>query len=184
MLKEIWKDIKNYEGLYQVSTYGRIKSLSKFHRTSKNHSSIGYWTKDKILKEQYDKDGYAKINLIKNNKQKRFSIHQLVAQTFISNPCNYKYINHKNEIKNDNNINNLEWCNSCYNANYGNRNEKISKNKSKKIVQFDGDGKIIRIWDSITQASKELKIQISHISSCCNKKRSKTGGYSWRFFDE
>lgn len=123
---EIWKDIKDYEGLYQVSNLGRVKS------------------KRKILKAINSE--YLKVGLSKNGVQKTLTIHRLVAQAFIDNPNDYNFVNHKDENKHNNNLNNLEWCNNLYNVNYGKRNEKISKSQSKyKIIQKDKNNNIIKI---------------------------------------
>lgn len=101
---EIWKDIKDYEGLYQVSNIGRVRRLK------------GYYCKnDKIIKSRYDKDGYLQICLSKNNKTKFFRVHRLVACAFIDNLENKLYINHINGIKDDNRVENIEWCTASEN---------------------------------------------------------------------
>lgn len=125
---EIWKDISGYEGLYQISNLSNVKSLSRYvSRKNQNNVESGYFTKEKIMKPRVDKDGYLYVGLYKNKKVNNFKIHRLVALAFIANPNNYPLINHKNEIKNDNRISNLEWCDYKYNANYGSCREKISK---------------------------------------------------------
>ena len=115
-MEEIWIDIKGYEGLYQVSNLGRVKSLSKYAGNSLR--------KEKILKNYKDKDGYVKVILCKNNKTRFLSIHRLIAEAFIPNPDNLPQINHKDECKSNNSIDNLEWCSCKYNINYGNRTKK------------------------------------------------------------
>ena len=129
-MKEIWKDIKGYEGLYQISNYGEVKSLEK---------KAGFSTrKEKILKQHLDKDGYVKVYLCKNNKVKFLSVHRLIAEAFIPNPNNFPQINHKDENKQNNKIENLEWCTCKYNINYGTRTkrqkETIKNERSNKIV--------------------------------------------------
>ena len=111
-MKEIWKDIKDYEGLYQISNYGRIKSLSRkvfrYNHIAKRKIEIVY--KEKIRKTRIDKDGYYIINLHKNNIMKTYKVHRLVGENFIENKENKPYINHKDGNKLNNNILNLEWC--------------------------------------------------------------------------
>lgn len=108
---EIWKDVVGYEGLYEVSNLGHIKSL--------------WFNKEKLLTPINSK-GYYKVHLYKNGKLKDYSIHQIVAKAFIPNPNNYPGINHKDEVKTNNHADNLEWCNDAYNAVYGTRRERIA----------------------------------------------------------
>jgi hypothetical protein len=129
-MKEIWKEIKDYEGLYQISNLGRVKSLEK---------KVGFRKrKEKILKQHFDKDGYVKVYLCKNSKVKFLSVHRLIAQAFIPNPDELPQINHKDENKANNKIENLEWCTCKYNINYGTRTkrqkETIKNERSNKIV--------------------------------------------------
>ena len=165
-MKEIWKDIKGYEGLYQISNFGYIKSL---------HYSGG--TKQKIMKFGKDKDGYLQIILTKNKKHKVYKVHRLVAQTFIPNPDNLPQINHRDENKQNNNVNNLEWCSNKYNSNYGTKND---WNK-KKVAQYDLNGNFIKQYRSIIEASKEINKNHSHISQCCHHQRKSSYGFKWEF---
>ena len=108
---EIWRDIKDYEGLYQVSNFGRVRSL--------NYNKTG---EIKIMKLKKTRDGYLRVGLRKNGKQKWISIHRLVAEAFIPNPLNLPCVNHKiegEEGKKINTVENLEWCTYKYNTNYG-----------------------------------------------------------------
>ena len=113
---EIYKDIEGYEGLYQISNYGNVKSL--------NYKKTG---KDGLLKPQYDSDGYCQVSLYKHHKGKSFPIHRLVAEHFIDNPDNLYEVNHKDENKLNNCVDNLEWCSHEYNCNYGTRNKRHSE---------------------------------------------------------
>lgn len=119
--KQIWKDIPGYEGKYQVSNTGRVRSLN-YRRTGKT----------KMLKQSINKHGYKIIMLSKNGKCKTWQVHRLVALVFIPNPNNYPVINHKDENPSNNTVWNLEWCTQEYNINYGTRNEKASNNMSGK----------------------------------------------------
>ena len=114
---EIWKDIEGYEGLYQISSYGRIKSLRDHHGNYR----------EKILKQGTRKDGYKNTALSKDGKLKTYSVHRLVAAAFLDNPNNYPCVNHKDEQKYNNYVENLEWCTSKYNCNYGTKSERQSK---------------------------------------------------------
>ena len=115
MTEEIWKDIPGYEGLYQVSNFGRVKSL---RRPYGNNGGI-QWTKERILSPGKDKDGYLQVNLHCNGKQHQRKVHRLVAQAFLPNMDNLPMVNHKDEDKTNNNVDNLEWCDQKYNINYG-----------------------------------------------------------------
>ena len=161
-MKEIWKDIPNYERLYQVSNLGRIKSL--------------YYSKEKILTPKIDKDGYLLINLYKNHKSRTFKIHRIVAQVFLSNPNNYTEVNHKDENKQNNKVDNLEFCTHIYNQNYGSKNDWCSK----KVNQYDLNGNYIKTYNSLNKASKELNIS-NNIYLCCTGKIKTCGGYIWKY---
>lgn len=173
---EIWKDISEYEGLYQVSNLGRVKRI-----LFKNRVCIK--SKEKILKIQHNKFDYQVVRLSKNGIAKYKQVHRLVAEAFISNPNNLPQINHKDENKKNNKTENLEWCTRKYNCNYGTRNKKISissKNKGKIVLQLKDD-KIIKKWNNIITASRELKINDRNIVSCCKNRRKSAGGYQWQY---
>ena len=110
---EIWKDIEGYENLYQVSNLGRVKSL--------NYNHTG---KEKIMKAKKDK-GYLRVQLYKDGKPKFYSVHRLVATSFLPNPNNLSQVNHIDEDKSNNIVDNLEWCSAKYNSNYGTRIQRI-----------------------------------------------------------
>lgn len=132
-MKEIWKDIKGYESLYQVSNLGRVKSLAR-KVIKKNYVSF---KKERILKQQTDRYGYKKVILQRNYQIKTFSIHRLVAEAFLENPYNLPQINHKDENKENNCVLNLEYCDSKYNNNYGTRNIRVSETMKKKKYQYE-----------------------------------------------
>lgn len=164
---EIWKDIEGYKGLYQVSNYGQVKSLK--------------FGKEKILKQCKLKDGYLYVRLCQNGKGKTYKVHRLVVKCFLEAIEGKDIVNHKNEIKTDNRVENLEWVSSKENANYGTRNERISERHKKPILQFTKDMVFVREFDSATIASTELNINLGHINSVCNFKRKTCGGYIWRY---
>lgn len=122
-MKEIWKDINGYEGIYQISNLGNVKSLDRYVNSAiKNNSKVK--RKGQLLKPKLNQ-GYYEVSLIVGNNRKWFKVHRLVAEAFIPNPNNYPQINHKDEIKTNNRVDNLEWCDAKYNCNYGTRNSKI-----------------------------------------------------------
>ena len=176
-MKEEWRDIAGYEGLYQVSNFGRVKSLNYNH-------TIG---KERILKPSITKRGYLMVVLFKNKKGKTFLIHRLVAQAFIPNPNNYPCVNHKSEIKTQNNVENLEWCDNKYNLNYGTRVERIFKKTtngkcSKPVLQIDPTtDEVIAEFPSIHQVQRELGYKIAHISACCKGRRKTCGNFKCQF---
>lgn len=170
-MNEIWKDIKNFEGLYQVSNLGRIKSLER--KTNYIYKKGGqHLIKEKIIKQFQNKYGYLKCFLYKNGTRKTFNVHRLVAQAFIPNPNNLPQVNHKDENKKNNNIVNLEWCSNQYNAKY-------SKNKA--VIQYDTNGKYINEYSSIIDASNITNTCYSKIGSVCQGKRKKAGGFIWKY---
>lgn len=121
----------------------------------------------------------------KNKVDKFGAIHRLVAQAFIPNPNDLPQVNHKDENKANNCIDNLEWCTAKYNSNYGNRTKKVSKALSKKIEQYDINGNFIKEWDSMIEATKNVGVKSNcHIWQCCNKQRKSAYGYVWRYVDD
>ena len=177
MIKEIWKPIEGYNGLYQVSNMGRVKSLER--NVVKGKGGL-YKIEEKILKGSKDKDGYLCVNLSKDGKVKTHKIHRLVAQAFLPNPNNLPQVNHRNENKTDNRVENLEYCDSKYNNNFGTRTEKTQK----PILQFTKNGDFIKKWNSATQIQRELGFYNSHISNCCKGKYKSAYGYEWGYADD
>lgn len=166
---EIWTDIEGYLN-YQVSNMGRVKSLGD----DKNR-------KEKILKGGITKKGYLQVVLCKDGKTKKYYIHRLVAQAFIPNPNNLPQVNHRNEDKTDNRVDNLEWCDGKYNNNYGTKIERQKKKLFKSILQFTLDGEFIKKWDSTAQVEKELGIKNNNICNCLKGRNKTAGGYIWHY---
>lgn len=122
---EQWKDIQGYEGLYQVSNKGRVRSIDRVIK----HYPKDYFQKGRVLKSALSKNGYPMVILVNHNERKTRNVHRLVAETFIVNPNNFPEVNHKDEDKTNNSVENLEWCTRKYNANYGTRNMRIRKTR-------------------------------------------------------
>ena len=175
---EIWKDYKDYEGLYQASNLGRMRSIDRWV-SSKNGSM--QFIKGRILKPVTGSNDYLKVNLYKNNKVKDYLVHRIIAEIFLPNTDNLPYVNHKDENKQNNVVSNLEWCDAKYNTNYGTRNERISKRLSKPVLQYTLDGVFVREWESAKQAEREGGYQHGHIISVCGGKRNNHKGYIWEY---
>ena len=168
---EIWKKI-NLNPNYEVSNYGNVRSLDHYNTNGK---AIILYKGRKI--KPIIKGSYYTITISK----KQLYIHRLVAETFIPNPSNYPQVNHKDENKLNNCVDNLEWCTCHYNINYGARNNKAKMSKSKPILQYDLNGNFIKEWFGIKNASENLLIDKSNIGECCRNKRKTAGGYIWKF---
>lgn len=169
-LNEIWKDIPAFEGKYQASNYGRVRSLN-YLRTGK----------EQILKLTKNKDGYLVVTLFKNGKRKCFLVHRLVWLTFHGEiPEGYE-INHKSEVKTDNRLENLELVTRKENCNYGTRNARLTKALSKSVFQYDLEGNLINKWSSTSEVERQLGFYQGNISLCCRGKRKTCGGYIWRY---
>ena len=167
---EEWKDILGYEGLYQVSNIGRVRS---------NHS--GTW---KIMKQSIIKMGYKKILLRKNKERKSFFVHRLVATAFITNPDNLPFINHKDENPSNNNVENLEWCTHLYNMTYGTCQERARAThleRTPSISMYDKEGILKATFNSVVEAEKETGIPHSNIIACCKGRLKTVKGYVWRY---
>lgn len=173
-MEEIWKDVKGYEGRYQVSNKGRIKS---FLKSSRYPDEKGHVIKPHIAR------GYAFSCLSKNGKAKNYLVHRLVAQAFIPNPNNLKEINHIDENKLNNCVENLEWCTRNYNMAYGTARIRQGISLGKPVEQLAIDGIPIAIYASAEIASKITGIDPSSIRGCCIHEREYAGGYSWRYSD-
>lgn len=179
---EIWKDIKNYEGLYQVSNLGRVRSLDVRTYQKNKFGKFQYVLhKGKILKLQKQRNGYFTIDLHINGKFERKIIHRLVADAFIPNINNYQYINHKDSDISNNTVENLEWCTQKYNIKYAyDFGNKIPPNM-RSVNQIDDNGKIIETFISMQEAERKTNIRSANISKCCRKIRSRAGGYKWAY---
>lgn len=185
-MKEIWKDIPNYENFYQASNYGRIKSVEKMV-----WNGYQFWKREeKILKLTRDKKGYLNVGLSKNGKFKRCKVHRLIAKTFIPNLNNLPQINHINGIKTDNRVKNLEWCTNQENCIHARKNKLVKTPKgkdsklSKKIYQFNKDNIFIKEWTGINEVAKQLGVCRRSIQRCCRGERKTAGGYIWRYTNE
>lgn len=209
-MEEIWKDIKGYENLYQVSNLGRVKSLGRWvDYVSKNGKPFKRWQKETITYGSSDGDGYKRVTFRKNKKEDYWKVHRLVAIEFnLPIPDYLKWhdyeeldINHKDEDKANNNIDNLEWCTAEYNDNYGTRNNRMKNNLTNRkdisitTLQYTLDGQFVKEYPSASEAERQTGVSKEMIRKCCkggyiDKRTDKwininqSGGYIWKYKKE
>ena len=186
--KEEWRDIKDYKNLYQISSLGRVKSLRRTVKSKNGYRTVN----EKILKPRKKRNGYLQLLLSNEGKRTTMLVHRLVCEAFLHNPLNLPQINHKNEIKEDNRVENLEYCDARYNNNFGTRNERagISISKAKKGVFNTKHSKAVKcletgkIYPSLSEVNRQFGFSSGHICECCNSKRNICGGYHWCYVEQ
>lgn len=188
MMNEIWKDIEGYEGYYQVSNLGRVKSLPRIVRGGNNYRKV-----EERIRSQSSTHGYNTVILSANGKNKGVRVHRLVAKAFISNPDNKPEVNHKNGIKNDNRVENLEWVTASENMrhSFAELGQKPSmptlgkkgydNHSSKPVIQYDVDGEFIAEHGGASEAARLFGGNQSRISCCCRGETKICYGYVWRY---
>jgi len=157
---EIWKDIRGWEGFYRISNLGQVQNA----------------TTKKMLTPAIGSNGYLHVDL-RYFQKKTVSIHRLVAEAFVENPNKHPIVNHKDECKTNNTADNLEWCTTRYNVNYG----KGALAKNSPVVQLDRNGMVIKTWESMKQASEAIGIKYQGISRVCRNERRTCGGFGWMY---
>lgn len=167
-MKEMWIDIAGYNGLYQVSNFGRVRSIDRSVKTLHGTRKAS----ERILKPCVNKKGYLVVTLSKESQVYPARINRLVAEAFIPNPQKHPVVNHKDRNRSNNNADNLEWCTVEYNNRYS---------CAKAVVQYDVYGKRIAEWDAASDAGKILGINTSNIIQCCRGKRSTAGSFVWKY---
>ena len=145
---ETWKDVAEYEGFYQVSNKGNVYSVGRV-------DSRGHRRRGRILKPKYDRGGYLTVNLCKNGKMKTKKVHRLVAGAFLPNPNGLPQVNHRDEDKDNNNVENLEWCDARYNSNHGTRNERMAQAQSKKVRAVNAKTGDVVEFNSTAEAGRK-----------------------------
>ena len=173
---EIFKTVQGYDGLYEVSNYGNVKSLK--------------FGKEKILKPRDNNRGYLCVRLYKDGKWKDNKVHRLVVSVFVPNPDNLPEVNHKDEDKTNNNVDNLEWCTHEYNINHGTHNQRMAETltngkKSIPVDMFSKQGELIRQFPSAHEAERWLRVNgypkasCGAINRCCKGKLQSCYGFKW-----
>lgn len=182
-MEEVWKDVVGYEGLYQVSNKGNVKSLN-WKNTGKQQN---------LFLKPHNK-GYLQVELAKDGKKKCFVVHRLVATAFIPNPLGLPQVNHKDENKRNNFAENLEWCNASYNVNYSlelhrdqsgkgvpTRKRANTKRANQPINQFSQDGSLVKTWSDSRTIYLETGMSDWSITQCCRGNRHTAYGYTWQY---
>lgn len=184
MEQEIWKDIPGYEGRYQVSNLGRIRSLDMLVRTKGGKNAV---RKGRILSPVVNKDGYYIVCLCDGRSKKGIRVHRIVAYVFVPNPVGYNIVNHKDRNPANNAASNLEWCDTAYNVTYDGARARSSetryKNKKgfKNVAQYDMAGNLIAIYDSTAAAARATCCHQGAISNNCVGRSKSAGGFRWEY---
>lgn len=176
---EVWKDVPGYEGLYQVSNLGNVKSLDRYVDYGKTTA----FRKGRILKQGKATGGYLQVELSKNKISSAKLVHRLVAEAFVPNSEHLSEINHKDENKHNNCVDNLEWCTRKYNINYGTGTERRVEKISVAVVMCALDGTELMEFPSVHEAARSIsgKCVAGNISECCKGRRKTACGYIWKY---
>ena len=192
MMEEIWKAVEGYEGKYEVSNLGRVRSVERKTTLCNQHGEFQRKEHGRIKSQGMNrKDGYRNVKLYRDGKERTLYVHRLVAQAFIPNPDNLPEVNHKDEDTTNNRVDNLEWCSSKYNSNYGAGSLARYQQKSYRVARIDKDGNILREYPSLLEAARQTGEAIRTIRMQCTKKtklkseskKSKLVFYRWKFIE-
>ena len=173
-----WRPVKGYEGLYIVSNMGEVKSLPRKVIMNDKGKEIEAFRPGVLLKQCVTNSGYKQVHLYRNGVGKPIQVHRLVAMAFIPNPLDLPQVNHKDENRLNNRVENLEWCSAKYNGSYGKRPSKYMR----KVSQYTISGVKVATYESLADAAKAVGCHYTHISHCCAEGKGKTAkGFIWRY---
>lgn len=178
MEKEIWKSVKGFEGAYEVSNLGKVRSVDRIVVYPDGKPRL---KKGKELSQATSRGGYNAILICTQKERKNYLVHRLVAEAFIPNPENLPCINHKDENKHNNCVENLEWCTHQYNNNYGEHTKKIAKHFARPVIQLDMNGNFIARFESSWDAQRATGIFQGGICNVANHKKNSAGGFKWEW---
>ena len=183
-MNEEWKDIEGYEGLYQVSNLGRVRSLDRYVEKAV-HPGFPPSTvlcKGRILKQGYCRFGYAHVCFTKKGVPNKIArIHRLVARAFVQGYFEGAVVNHKDENPKNNRADNLEWCTQKYNVTYNGASYRARENRRKMVVQMTKDGKVIATFESASEAARQTGIRNGNICAACSGRYKQSHGYIWKY---
>ena len=178
-----WRSIIGYEGLYEVNNIGEVRSLDRTQYEQKfingSYKEVLVHHAGKVLAQTMHRKGYMEVKLSKGGEQTTHKVHRLVAEAFIPNPNNYLQINHKDECKQNNCVENLEWCDQDYNIGYGTGNFRRSIAISRKVEQLSLAGEHVAYFHGSREASRQTGV--TNVRHACNGARKTAGGYIWRY---
>jgi hypothetical protein len=186
-MQEIWKPITGYEGYYEVSNHGKVRSVARIiHKVHSPSGTVYQWCKPSmILNSNRGGHNYLRVDLCVDYVAKTHYVHRLVAETFIPNPDDLPEINHMDEDRHNNHVDNLEWCSRIYNQNYGTVVHRIretsARTRGRAVVQMDLNGNQIQVFSAVREASRQTGVNTACIWQVCNGKRKTAHGFTFKF---
>ena len=174
---EVWRPVRDFEGLYEVSNLARVRSVSRWVQAG----TTKRLAKSTILKSRPLPSGYLTVTLKDKGRTATVTIHRLVAEAFVPNPNNLQDVNHKDECKTNNLPENLEWCDRKYNINYGSGKYRKTANYRKQIEQLTLDGQHVAYFESARYAARVTDYKQSRLWEALSGKRQTAYGYRWRY---
>lgn len=179
MSTEIWKAAVGWEHLLEVSNLGRVRSIDHWVATGNGGKRLA---KGRVRKQEKTCNGYMFVKVSKKYGSSHLAVHRLVAKAFIENPNNYPNVNHKDEVKDNNNVENLEWCNHSYNALYGTCQERLKKYKQKPVEMLDKTtNEVLAYYPSQKDAAEAVGVKKESINGACRGRAKTIAGYKWRY---